>query len=146
MPGFPPIAFPSSVPKGVSDPGAGNEISFTLGDNLIYNLIAITYKLTTNAGGGNRQTSWFISDGTNILARFGTSQKTAGGVIQLVSWVNSPAFASDAANVIHMNVIPGNMVLYPGYVLESITALIDGADTYTDVFLWFVQALTPITA
>ncbi len=137
---------PSATPTEVANPGGGNEIVFTLGDNLIFTLVGLTYKLTTNAGGGNRQTHIIITDGTNIIMRFATTNKTAGGVAQFVSWNASGQSLNDSAGNVHMNTIPANITLYPGFVLSTSTALIDGVDTYTDIFLWFTQFLTPATA
>lgn len=139
----PPV---SATPKLISNPGAGNEFTFTVDDNFIYNIVAIFYTFTGVGGVGQRNTLLSLTDGVNTIARFGTTNTIGAGEAFQVCWQNSGVVLENNTSTIQINPIPANIFIYPGYNLATITTGGEAGDTFTAIILWVYQHLTPLTA
>lgn len=133
------------IPQTVANPGGGNEFTFTLGDNLVYNLIAVFYTFTAVIAAAERNTQLSLTDGTNTIARFATTLEASSSEVFQVCWCASGVTLEHVAGAVQMNAIPSNIFLFPGYNLASITTAMNGSDTYTNIVLWFAQFLSPIS-
>lgn len=139
----PPV---SATPKLISNPGAGNELTFTVDDNFIYNIVAVFYTFQAVGGISDRNTLLSLTDGVNTIARFATNNVISAGETFQVCWQNSGVVLESNTSTIQINPIPPNVFIYPGYNLASITGNKEAGDLYTSIILWVYQHLTPVTA
>lgn len=117
-------------------PAAGKEVPFTLGQSMLWRVIAFTVSLKTSAQAAKRIPALQVSDGDeNPLMVIGGQSEVAEGLTKRVTFAPEVAQnTSIAAGPVTIG-IPW-LLLLPGYSITTITAGIQTEDEYLKPTLW----------
>lgn len=117
----------------VNAPGAGNEWKYTFPAGYFYRLIAAYTTFTTSATVANRNPGVAVTDGTNVLGRFGFQTNMTASNTCDVNYCPAGYFQGFGVTTTSITLGVANAWFPPGYTIGSYTPNLQATDAYTSV-------------
>ena len=116
----------------ITAPEAGNEMSISVGDNEIWEVFAVTLKLTADANAANRTVILQIQQGTDgeIRRAAGTTQQATEA--QQYTFLTGGTSGVTVADQSQEIALPSRIMMFSGRSITTITTSIQAGDAYTD--------------
>lgn len=111
----------------VTAPSAGADWSATVPDGKLWELVSVYASLVTSATVANRAVSLTVSDGVAVFLSIPAQAVQAAGATDKYLWFDHASVYALSGSLVAA--IP-HLVLEPGWVLASSTALIDAGDQW----------------
>lgn len=117
------------------NPGAGAEFSQAVPNGVVWELLAASYRFTSSAAVANRRSALRVRDpNAKLVGQVDSAAVQAAGVA--VDYVYQQELGPPASVVVQAQQLPLQGVPLPaGFVISTITALIDVADAYSNIVL-----------
>ena len=113
-----------------TDPAAGSEISEAVPANRMWEVFSIRFALVTDSTTPVRTVQLQITDGTNVLWRFPSSNTQAASATTTYAFVAGLALAEFAASADNVFSLPSGLILPAAYTIETLTDAIVSGDNY----------------
>lgn len=112
-----------------TDPGVGAEISETVPTNARWRIRGMRFTLATSGVGSARRVFIEVDDGTTLLNRYPSDQTQAISLSVAYNAIPVGALAATGGTEA-MIVLPGELVLFQGWRIRTLTSSLDGADNF----------------
>jgi hypothetical protein len=117
----------------ITTPAAGAEFSFTNTRGNLLRIDSIAFQLVTSAVVANRSVSLACTDGTNAWWRSPASGVQAASLTQRYAAFPGASPGTTGTIVQVVQLPDEGLHLHPGFVLSSLTGLIDAGDQYSAI-------------
>lgn len=126
----------------VTTPAAGADWTITVPTQARWRIRSVTGILTTNATVVNRIPQLQITDGANVT--FNGQPTVTVPASQAVAVCGSPSVSTNVVNVTGVMIpLPADTFMAAGHILKSLTTNLQGADTWTAIWIQLEEWLEP---
>jgi hypothetical protein len=125
-----------------TQPAAGADWTQTVPGQSTWALVSVCAQLVTSSAVANRVPVLKVTDGTNTIAQIPEPVSLTASLTTTVTWMADGATTSTAITGASVIVNTPKLILPPGFVLSSVTSLIDTGDQWQNVNVTVVEVLT----
>lgn len=120
----------------ITNPGAGNNISYTQPAGVRWRIITLSSLFTCDGATGNRQPRFTVEVGGREIIRTQSPGTLSAGQAAVLTLVSGGAIEDTPQPVSQLLACPNRLLLNNQSVIKTITGSIKSGDTYTNISLY----------